>query len=100
VIGPGIVFTPWVAMSVIAGDINRAVYLTILYFVIFATRNFAEPKVLGDSVGLHPLIMLLAIYGGVVFFGVMGLFLGPVLAIVIRATTAAGLLKFPPYAEK
>ena len=40
--------------------------------------------------------MLLAIYGGVVFFGVMGLFLGPVLAIVIRATTAAGLLKFPP----
>jgi hypothetical protein len=30
----------------------------------------------------------------------MGLFLGPVLAIVIRATTAAGLLKFPPYAEK
>ncbi len=100
VIGPGIIFTPWVAMSVIAGDINRAVYLTILYFVIFAARNFAEPKIMGDSVGLHPLIMLLAMYGGAVFFGVVGLVLGPVLAIVIRATTAAGLLKLPPYADK
>ncbi|NLO94470.1 MAG: sporulation integral membrane protein YtvI [Firmicutes bacterium] len=100
VVGPGIVFTPWVAMSVISGDIDRAVYLTILYFIIFATRNFAEPKILGDSVGLHPLIMLLAIYGGVVFFGVVGLVLGPVLAIIIRATTVAGLFKFPPYADK
>ena len=45
VVGPGIVFTPWVAMSVISGDIDRAVYLTILYFIIFATRNFAEPKI-------------------------------------------------------
>lgn len=100
VIGPGIIFTPWVAMCVIAGDINRAVYLTILYFVIFAARNFLEPKIMGDSVGLHPLIMLLAMYGGVVFFGVAGLVLGPVLAIVFRATTAAGLFRFPPYADQ
>lgn len=100
VIGPGIIFTPWVALSVIAGDIDRAVYLTILYFVIFAFRNFAEPKIMGDSVGLHPLIMLLAIYGGAVFFGVMGLFIGPILAIIIRATTSSGLFKFPPYSEE
>ena len=39
-----VIFTPWVAMSVIAGDVDRAVYLTILYFVIFAFRNFAEPR--------------------------------------------------------
>ncbi|HHT42271.1 MAG TPA: sporulation integral membrane protein YtvI [Firmicutes bacterium] len=100
VVGPGIIFTPWVAMSVIMGDVNRAVYLTILYFVIFAVRNFAEPKIMGDSIGLHPLIMLLAMYGGAVFFGVLGLIIGPVLAIIVRATTAAGLLKIPPYADK
>jgi sporulation integral membrane protein YtvI len=99
VIGPGIIFTPWVALSVIAGDIDRAVYLTILYFVIFAFRNFAEPKIMGDSVGLHPLIMLLAMYGGAVFFGVIGIFIGPILAIFIRATTSSGLFKFPPYSQ-
>ncbi len=100
IIGPGIIFTPWVAMSVIAGDIDRAVYLTILYFIIFAFRNFAEPKIMGDSVGLHPLIMLIAIYGGVVFFGVAGIFVGPVIAIIIRATTASGLFKWPLYSDE
>ncbi len=99
VIGPGIIFTPWVAMNAIGGDIDRAVYLTILYFVIFSFRQLAEPKIMGDSVGLHPLIMLLAMYGGVVFFGVLGIFIGPVIAILIRGTTASGLFKWPPYSE-
>jgi predicted PurR-regulated permease PerM len=87
-------------MSVIGGNIDQAVYLTILYFIIFAFRNFTEPKIMGDSVGLHPLIMLLAIYGGVVLFGVWGIFIGPVIAIVVRATTASGLFKWPPYSER
>lgn len=100
IVGPGFVFTPWVAMSVIAGDIDRAVYLTILYFIIFAFRNFSEPKIMGDSVGLHPLIMILAIYGGIVFFGVTGIVAGPVIAIIIRATTASGLFKWPLYSEE
>jgi len=100
IVGPGVIFTPWVAMSVIAGDVDRAVYLTILYFVIFAFRNFVEPKIMGDSVNLHPLLMLLAIYGGAVFFGVVGIFIGPIIAILIRATTASGLFRWPPYSEK
>lgn len=99
IVGPGIIFTPWVAVSVILGDIDQAVYLTILYFIIFSFRQLAEPKIMGDSVGIHPLIMLLAIYGGVVFFGFMGIFIGPIIAILIRATTLSGLFKFPPYSE-
>ncbi|NMB21375.1 MAG: AI-2E family transporter, partial [Firmicutes bacterium] len=75
-------------------------YLTILYFIIFAFRNFSEPKIMGDSVGLHPLIMILAIYGGIVFFGVTGIVAGPVIAIIIRATTASGLFKWPLYSEE
>lgn len=99
IVGPGIIFTPWVAVSVIVGNLDQAVYLTILYFVIFSVRQLLEPKIMGDSVGIHPLIMLLAIYGGVVFFGVLGILLGPVLAILIRAATLSGLFKFPPYSD-
>ncbi len=99
VVGPGIIFTPWVAVSVLVGEVDRAVYLTILYFVIFSVRQLTEPKIMGDSVGIHPLIMLLAIYGGVVFFGVLGIFIGPILAILIRAATLSGLFKFPPFSD-
>lgn len=99
VVGPGVIFTPWVAMSVITGSVNQAVYLTILYFVIFTVRQLIEPKIMGDSVGIHPLVMLLAIYGGVVFFGFMGIFIGPLIAILIRAATLSGLFQIPPYSE-
>lgn len=99
VVGPGIIFTPWVAVNVIAGDLDRAVYLTILYLVIFSVRQLTEPKIMGDSVGIHPLIMLIAIYGGIVFFGFLGIFIGPIIAILIRAATLSGLFKFPPYPD-
>ena len=99
VVGPGIMITPWVAVNVIMGSTDRAVYLTILYLVIFAVRQLSEPKIMGDSVGIHPLLMLMAIYGGIVFFGVWGIFVGPLIAILIRAATLSGLFKFPPFQE-
>ncbi len=85
VVGPGIIFGPWAATVFFLGDINRALYLVALYVVIFSSRQFVEPKVMGDSVGIHPLAMLLALYGGIVAFGVLGLFIGPILAIVLKA---------------
>lgn len=93
VVGPGIIFTPWVAMSIILGDTDRAVYLTILYLIIFAARQLIEPKIMGDSVGIHPLAMLLAMYSGIVFFGVIGFLVGPILVIIIKAAIHAGLFK-------
>lgn len=99
IVGPGIIFTPWVAVSVIIGEVDRAVYLTILYLIIFSVRQLSEPKIMGDSVGIHPLVMLLAIYGGVVFFGFLGIFIGPILAILIRAATLSGLFRLPPYSD-
>ncbi len=85
VVGPGIIFGPWVAAVFFLGDVNRAIYLTLIYTIIFSVRQFAEPKVMGDSVGIHPLAMLVALYGGIVAFGVLGLFIGPILAIIIKA---------------
>ncbi len=85
IVGPGAVFGPWVAVAIALGDFNRAVFLTVLYFVIFAFRQLVEPKVMGDSIGIHPLAMLLALYGGIVAFGVIGIVVGPVLAIIIKA---------------
>ena len=94
IIGPGIVFTPWIAVSAITGDLNRAVYLTVLYFLIFAVHQLAEPKIMGDSVGVHPLVMLLAIYGGLSSLS-MGIIAGPFLAIMVKAILDAGLMRLP-----
>lgn len=95
IIGPGVLFTPWIAVSALGGDLDMAVYLTILYFIIFAVHQLVEPKIMGDSVGIHPLMMLLALYGGIVFFGAWGIIAGPFVAILVKAIIAAGLITFP-----
>ncbi len=98
-VGPGIVFTPWVFFTFLLGDPKRAILLIILYFVIFATRQFLEPKIISSSVGIHPLVMLLAIYGGYIFFGVFGIFIGPILAIIFKAAINADIFKPTSFPE-
>jgi predicted PurR-regulated permease PerM len=34
---------------------------------------------------MHPLVSLVAIFGGIEMFGIMGVFLGPILAAVLMA---------------
>jgi len=46
-------------------------------------------------VGVHPLVMLAAIYGGIVFFGVWGIIVGPFIAILIKAVLDTGLVRLP-----
>lgn len=95
VVGPGAIIFPWIALAIIVGNPYRAIYLAILYIVIFSTRQLIEPKIMGHSVGIHPLAMLLAIYGGIIFFGVLGLFIGPIILIIIKAIHSTGILKIP-----
>ena len=43
----------------------------------------------GDSVGLHPLLTMIAMYTGALLWGVKGIILGPVLFIVAKAVIRA-----------
>ncbi|MBO8142055.1 MAG: sporulation integral membrane protein YtvI [Firmicutes bacterium] len=92
VLGPGIIVIPWAGISLFLGNLPQAVQLVGLYAVIFAVRHLLLAKVLGDSVGVHPLLMLFALWAGIVFFGVYGILVGPVLMIVGKALWNAGLI--------
>ncbi|HEY8532014.1 MAG TPA: sporulation integral membrane protein YtvI [Limnochorda sp.] len=89
VVGPGIVIFPWAATSLVLGRPGRALWLLILYAAIFLTRQMATPRLLGTAIGLYPVVTLLSIYGGILFFGPVGLLLGPVLAIGVKAALIA-----------
>ena len=50
--------------------------------------NFIRPKLMGNIAKIHPLIMLVGIFGGLFFFGVLGVIIGPLIlaftAVVIE----------------
>lgn len=85
VLGPGAVFVPWIVWEFITGDIPLGIGLFVLYALVTIVRQLLQPKVVGDSVGLHPLEALFGLYGGLKIFGVLGLFLGPIVLVIFKA---------------
>ncbi|SHJ79998.1 sporulation integral membrane protein YtvI [Hathewaya proteolytica DSM 3090] len=90
VLGTGGVMIPWVLVEIIKRNFPLAFGLGLLYIVITIIRNIIEPKIVGDEVGLHPLIMLICMFLGVKLFGALGLFLMPITVVVIINLNSTG----------
>ena len=91
VFGSGAVLIPWGIISFVMGDVRTGIIMLVLYGVILVTRQTLEPKIVGQHIGVPPLLTLMAMYGGLKFFGIFGMILGPVLVLVIRNLYRAGL---------
>jgi sporulation integral membrane protein YtvI len=85
VLGVGIVLVPWSIVMLLQRDYRLGAGLLILYGTVLLVRQIMEPRLVGKSLGLHPLITLFASYAGWRLFGVLGMLLGPVLALAIKA---------------
>ncbi|NLK00554.1 MAG: sporulation integral membrane protein YtvI, partial [Clostridia bacterium] len=91
ILGPGTVFIPWIIVEIIKSNYSLAVGISILYIFIIAVRQILEPKVVADSIGLHPLATLMSIYIGLKIFGFIGMVLGPILLVMGKAVVRGGI---------
>lgn len=85
VLGTGIVMIPWVIISFALGNKDMAVNLAILYVVLFILKQFIEPMIVGKEIGIKPLYTVIATILGSVILGPIGIIVGPLVAVVIRA---------------
>ena len=83
VLGTGAVLIPWGIIWLLIGKIPLGISILVLYAIITVVRNFAEPKIIGGQIGIHPLFTLIAMFVGIKFFGVLGVFILPISLIVI-----------------
>ena len=84
VIGVGTILIPWGIVMLLQKNFYVGFGLLILYLVISLVRQVAEPKVLGKSLGLHPLLTLFATYVGFSLFGIIGMILAPIVALLAK----------------
>ncbi len=84
VLGTGTVLIPWSIYSFVSGDIRAGASLIILYFIILIVRQVLEPKIIGQQIGVHPLVTLMFMYVGLRVAGVAGLLLGPIVLLMIK----------------
>lgn len=83
--GTGTALIPWALYKFLMGDYKLVVGLLILYGVSQLVRQLIQPKLVGDSMGMKPLVTLVLLYVGYKVGSVFGMiFAVPVGMIVIN----------------
>lgn len=84
-LGPSTVFTAVAAVYLLKGRLWHAIATLLLCLLIVLARQLVEPYLFGARLGLHPFTTLVALYVGVKALGVVGVIVGPLALIVVKA---------------
>lgn len=93
VFGTGIILGPWAVYALLLGDIRRGIGLLISWCVVNLVRNCAQAKLLGDQIGLDPVVSLLSIYVGWKVWGVWGMLVFPILFVTLTQLNEKGVIR-------
>ncbi len=83
ILGTGAVLIPWAIIALVIGNTKVGFGMLILYVIITAVRQTIEPKIVGQQIGLHPLVTLILMYVGAQLMGILGLMLLPIIATIL-----------------
>lgn len=82
-IGTGTILIPWAVYLIFTGQISYGICLVVLFLGTNTLREYLEPKLIGDKIGVYPIVMVAAVYLGLRIYGVAGVILGPVSYLLI-----------------
>lgn len=78
IVGIGAVLIPASIYLFLKSQIASGIFLIIFYSIVSGGMEyFVKPKLVGDRVKMHTLVVFLAIMGGLKLFGIMGIVYGP-----------------------
>ena len=92
VLGVGTVLIPWYLYSFIMGNFGLGVGLLTLWLVMIVVRQIIEPKLVSANLGLPPIVTLMGMYIGLQLFGFVGMFLMPLLLILVKLLNDQGVV--------
>jgi len=80
IIGVGVVFIPAAIYLVLKGRIAAGIFFVIFYFILSGGVEYLiKPKLVGQRVKMHTLLVFLSIIGGLKLFGILGIIYGPLI---------------------
>lgn len=100
ILGTGAVLLPWSIISFVLGNTKVGVGMLLLYIVITVVRQAIEPKIVGQQIGLHPIVTLILMYVGAQLMGVLGLLLLPIIATLLLKLNKEGTIHLFKFDDK
>nr|WP_294490870.1 sporulation integral membrane protein YtvI [uncultured Mediterraneibacter sp.] len=92
--GTGTALIPWAVYKFFMGDYKMTVALIIIYVITLAAHQLLQPKLVGDSVGLNPLVTLLLLYIGYRMGGLLWMILAVPIGMVLINMCRAGAFDY------
>jgi sporulation integral membrane protein YtvI len=83
ILGTGAILLPWAIISLVIGNTKVGIGMLLLYIIITAVRQTVEPRIVGQQIGLHPILTLILMYVGAQLMGVLGLLSLPIIATIL-----------------
>ena len=93
ILGPGIIYIPLAALQFILGKSFAGWGLLIAWLIITVIREIIEPKIISQSVQVHPLVMLAALYGSLVLHSITVLLYIISICVVYQLLVKVELIK-------
>ena len=76
---------PWMLFFLIQGRFWFFLSLLVFYLLTQLIRQFLQPKIIGEAIGLPPILALLFLFLGYKFYGLSGMVLAlPVGMLLLR----------------
>lgn len=73
ILGIACVYLPLAIYYWLIGDHIVAIFLLVLYIAVTVVRNIIEPKIVSQSLNLHPVAVLAAMFIGLKAYGFLGM---------------------------
>lgn len=85
-LGPYLIFIPAaIYLFATGGTFTAILFLLYNILIVSTVDNLIKPKLISERIKIHPLLILLAILGGIKVFGLLGIIYGPLIVAVFLA---------------
>jgi predicted PurR-regulated permease PerM len=88
IIGVGVVFIPVAIYLFFKGRIAAGIFFIVFYLILsVSVDNLLKPKLVGQRVKMHTLLVFFSIIGGLNIFGILGIIYGPLITTAFITLT-------------
>jgi predicted PurR-regulated permease PerM len=86
VVGTALVWVPWTIYLFATGAFVRAIIFFVLQVVAVGSMdNILRPMLMEGQIKMHTLVIFFSILGGIAYFGILGMFFGPLVFAILTA---------------
>lgn len=83
VFGTGTILIPWAVVKLFGGEYAFGAGMILIYITTQVVRQVIQPKIVGDSMGLPPLLTLFLLYLGFKVRGIAGMILAVPIGLIL-----------------